>query len=75
MAETPRYHINVFWYPDEQCWIADVPDLRPCSAHGDTPQSALSELRVAIELWLETAKATDQPVPEPRYSPAIYAAR
>jgi predicted RNase H-like HicB family nuclease len=73
MPDLPRYHINVFWYPDDQCWIADVPDLRLCSAHGDTPEQAVAELRMAIGLWLETAKAADQPIPEPRYSPALYA--
>jgi predicted RNase H-like HicB family nuclease len=75
MAEAPRYHINVFWYPDDACWIADVPDLRPCSAHGDTPQQAVAEVCVAMDLWLETARAADLSVPEPRYSPALYAAR
>ncbi|MEQ1495634.1 MAG: type II toxin-antitoxin system HicB family antitoxin [Novosphingobium sp.] len=75
MPDFPRYHINVFWYPDDQCWIADVPDLRLCSAHGDTPEQAVAELRIAIGLWLETARAADQSIPEPRYSPALYAGR
>ena len=70
----PRYHINVFWYPDDQCWIADVPDLRPCSAHGETPEQAVAALDKAIEVWLETARSIGQPIPEPRYSPAICAA-
>lgn len=68
-----RYHINVFWYADDDCWIADVPDLRPCSAHGDSPAEALAEAEVAIELWIETALEEGLPIPEPRYRPAIYA--
>jgi predicted RNase H-like HicB family nuclease len=75
MASEPRYHINVFWYPDEQCWVADVPDLRPCSAHGDTPVKAVSAVCEAIVRWLETARAGDLPVPEPCYCPALFAAR
>ena len=75
MSTDHRYHINVFWYPDDQCWIADVPDLRLCSAHGNSPEQALAELRKAIDLWFETAEATGQPVPEPCYSPAICAGR
>ena len=75
MSWEPRYHINVFWHPDDRCWIADVPDLRPCSAPGDTPENAVAQLRQAFELWLEAARSTGQPIPEPRYSPAIYAAR
>ncbi len=70
-----HYHINVFWSADDDCWIADVPDLRPCSAHGETPSEALAEAEVAIELWLETARECKLAIPEPRYRPAIYAAR
>jgi predicted RNase H-like HicB family nuclease len=65
-----HYHINVFWFDEDSCWIADVPDLRYCSAHGDTPEEAVAEAQTAIELWLETAQETGIPIPEPRYKPA-----
>lgn len=68
-----RYHINVFWSAEDQCWIADVPDLRPCSAHGDSPSQAIAEAETAIALWLETAAEHKVAIPEPRYRPAIYA--
>jgi predicted RNase H-like HicB family nuclease len=74
MTPLPRYHINVFWYPDDRCWVADVPDLRPCSAHGATPEEAVAGIRNAIEGWLEAARAADLPIPRPCYNPAIYAA-
>jgi predicted RNase H-like HicB family nuclease len=51
-----------------------VPDLKSCSAFGDTPEEALAEARIAVEGWIETALANDMTVPEPRYRPAIYAA-
>ena len=70
----PRYHINLFWSDLDDCWIADAPDLRSCSAHGETREEAVAEICVAIELWLETAHASNLPIPEPRYRPAIYAA-
>ena len=72
MADELRYHINVFWHPDCKCWIADVPDLRPCSAQGNTPEQAMAELRRVIDLWVDAAKAASQPLPEPRYCPAIF---
>lgn len=68
-----RYHINVFWYSDDGCWIADVPDLKSCSAHGDSPEEAIAEAQIAIALWIETAHNRGIAVPEPRYRPAIYA--
>ena len=70
----PRYHINVFWHAPDGCWVADVPDLKPCSAFGDTPVQALAEAEVAIQGWIEAATDRGFPIPEPRYRPAIYAA-
>ena len=70
----PRYHINVFWSDRDESWIADVPDLKSCAAFGDTPEEAIAEARVAIEAWIETARESGLPIPEPRYRPAIYAA-
>jgi predicted RNase H-like HicB family nuclease len=66
------YHINVFWSDEDGCWVADVPDLRFCSAFGDTPKEAVREVRVATAAWLESA---GDPIPEPHYRLAIYAVR
>ncbi|TPG12133.1 type II toxin-antitoxin system HicB family antitoxin [Sphingomonas oligophenolica] len=71
----PRYHINLFWSQDDDCWIADVPDLRYCSTHGDTPDQALANVHDAVLGWLEAARSAGKPIPEPHYRPAIYAAR
>ncbi len=70
----PRYHINLFFSAEDKAYIADVPDLKYCSAHGKTPEKALREVLVAIEAWLETAKAHGKAIPKPRYRPAIYGA-
>lgn len=70
-----RYHINVFWYPDDDCWVADVPDLKSCSAHGDTPLEAVAEVEMAMQGWLEVARERGFPIPEARYLPAPCAVR
>ena len=70
MAE---YHINVFWSEEDRQWIADVPDLKGCSASGDSPEEAVREVRVAEQLWMEVARESQREIPEPRYRPAIYA--
>lgn len=68
-----RYHINVFYSGEDNCFIADIPDLKSCSAHGDTPEAAFKEILIAQELWLEPARATRRRAPEPKYRPAAYA--
>jgi predicted RNase H-like HicB family nuclease len=74
-VNAPHYNINVYWSDEDDCWIADVPDLRPCSAHGATPEEAITHVRDAIEGWLAVARDRGFPIPQPRYRPAIYAAR
>lgn len=70
----PRYHINLFYSSEDKAYIADVPDLKYCSAHGLTPEAALREVLVAIDAWIASARAHGRRVPKPRYRPAIYAA-
>lgn len=70
----PHHHINVFWSDEDGCWIADVPDLRYCSAHGETPAEAVAEAQEAIALWLEVAREEGIPIPERSYRAAARAA-
>lgn len=66
------YHINIFYSDEDEGYIADIPDLESCSAFGETPEFALKEVEIAKKIWLETAKASDKPIPAPRYRPIIY---
>lgn len=66
------YHINIFYSVEDEAYIADIPDLKYCSAHGETPEEALAEVLIAKQAWLEVAQSNGRPIPEPRYRPAIY---
>ncbi|MBW4659889.1 MAG: type II toxin-antitoxin system HicB family antitoxin [Drouetiella hepatica Uher 2000/2452] len=66
------YHINIFYSEADQGYIADIPDLKYCSAFGDTEEEALREVLQAKAVWLETAAVEHKPIPEPKYRPAIY---
>lgn len=68
-----HYHINVFWHEPDRCWIADVPDLEGCSAHGNDAQSAVAEAIVAIEEWIACASEFGDPIPVPRYQVPLLA--
>ena len=70
----PKYHIDVFWSDEDGVWIANMPDLRFCSAHGSTPNEALASVQEAMEGWLEVARDNGKPIPEPRYRPLPHAA-
>jgi len=66
------YHINIFYSEEDECYIADIPDFRFCSAFGDTPEEALKEILIAKKLWLEEAAASGKEIPKPKYRPIIY---
>ena len=66
------YHINIFYSEEGEGYIADIPDLKYCSAFGDTPEEALREVLIAKSVWLEAASAEGKPIPLPRYKPVIY---
>jgi len=68
------YHINIFYSAEDAGWIADIPDLRYCSAFGDSPVEALSEVLAAKAAWLEAARQESKPIPPPRYRPHVDAA-
>jgi predicted RNase H-like HicB family nuclease len=65
------YHINIFWSDDDGSYVADIPDLRFCSAFGQTPEEALAEVKIAKEAFLESLTEAGEPVPEPRYKPPL----
>ena len=68
------YHINIFYSEEDEGYIADIPDLRVCSAFGTTPEEALREVQLAKVAWLEAARIEGKPIPLPRYKPVIYQA-
>lgn len=63
------YALNVLWSDEDESYIATVPDLRGCSAFGSTPEEAVREVQVAKRLWIESARASGDPVPDPSYHP------
>lgn len=60
-----KYAVIISWSsdPGDQVFVADVPELPGCTAHGDTHEEALASAQEAIALWLDTCKEFEQPVP------------
>lgn len=56
-----RHEVIIYWSEEDQAFIAEVPELPGCAAHGPTPDTALAESQRAIDFWLETAREFDLP--------------
>jgi predicted RNase H-like HicB family nuclease len=61
-----RYEIIIYWSSDDQAFIAEVPELPGCIAHGQTTNEAFANCKEAMELWLDTAKEFGRTIPEPK---------
>lgn len=61
-----RYEIILYWSAEDAAFIAEVPELPGCMAHGDTQEEALANAKEAMRLWLDTAHEFGDPIPEPR---------
>jgi predicted RNase H-like HicB family nuclease len=63
MDEIKRYKIEVFYSDEDKCFIANVPDVKFCSAHGETPEEAVREVTVAFRAMLEVLKESGRSLP------------
>ena len=61
-----KYEIIIYWSDANGTFVAEVPELPGCAAHGDTQEAALAQISQAMDLWVETAREFGDPIPEPK---------
>ena len=61
-----RYEVILYWSNEDQAFIAEVPELPGCIAHGDSQEAALRQVNGAVDLWIDTAREFGDPVPQPK---------
>ncbi len=61
-----KYEIILYWINADEAFVAEVPELPGCAAHGDTQEDALQNANQAMALWIETAREFGDPIPEPK---------
>ncbi len=68
-----KYEIIIYWDNTDSIYIAEVPELPGCMAHGKTYNDALKNAQDAMQLWLDTAKEFGDPIPEPKGERLVFA--
>ena len=61
-----KYEIILYWSNEDKVFVAEVPELPGCMAHGKTPEKALENVNQAIGLWIDTAREFGDTIPEPK---------
>jgi predicted RNase H-like HicB family nuclease len=60
-----KYEVILYWSDEDQAFVAEVPELPGCMAHGHSQESALANSKEAIQRWIATAKEFGDPILEP----------
>lgn len=60
-----KYQIVLYWSSEDNCFIAEVPELAGCMADGETQEEALKNTETVITEWIETAKLLGREIPQP----------
>jgi len=61
-----RYEVIIFWSREDSVFVAEIPELSGCIAHGTTQDEALNEVNIVAEEWLTLAKEKGWQIPEPK---------
>ena len=61
-----KYEVIIYWSKVDEVFIAEMPELQGCMAHGDTPDEALKEVSIMAEEWLELAREEGWQILEPK---------
>ena len=68
-----KYEVIIYWSEEDRAFVAEVPELPGCAAHGPTQEAALASAQEAIRLWIDTAKEFGDTIPEPKGRRLIFA--
>jgi len=61
-----KYEIIIYWSEEDNCYIAEVPELPGCAADGKSYKDVLENVEKIIEEWIETAKSIGREIPKPK---------
>jgi predicted RNase H-like HicB family nuclease len=61
-----KYEIIIWWSKEDNCYLAEVPELPGCMADGETLSEVTEAVNESIRLWIEVNKERGIEIPEPK---------
>lgn len=61
-----KYEIIIWWSKEDNCFIADVPELPGCHADGESLSEVAKAVEEAMKLWIEVNQKRGIEIPEPK---------
>lgn len=66
LEEASHYSVEIHWSPEDDAYLASVPELDGVMTHGSTPAEAVVMANEAAALWLSVARHYGRSIPAPR---------
>jgi predicted RNase H-like HicB family nuclease/DNA-binding XRE family transcriptional regulator len=67
LAEARKYSILIQWSPEQDIYMALVPEIPGLKTHGKTQEEALEMGVEVIALWIDANRNHGEPIPRPDY--------
>jgi predicted RNase H-like HicB family nuclease len=61
----PKYSVVIQYDENDEIYVASVPELKGCIAHGKTQADAVREINIAMELMIACMLEEGAELPEP----------
>jgi len=65
MTNIPKYEIIIWWSKEDNCYLAEVPELAGCMADGKTLGEVTENVEQIIREWIECAIEDGEEIPTP----------
>jgi predicted RNase H-like HicB family nuclease len=61
-----KYEVIIYWSDIDNIFVAEMPELKGCMAHGLTYSEALKQVKMVAMEWIKLAKEKGWQIPEPK---------
>lgn len=61
-----KYEVIIWWSKEDNCYLAEVPELAGCMADGETLTEVASAIEEEIKLWIDVNRERGIEIPEPK---------
>jgi predicted RNase H-like HicB family nuclease len=61
-----KYEIIIYWSQEDDAFLAEIPELKGCIAHGTSYEEALKNVNQVASEWLKIAQEEGWSIPMPK---------
>ncbi|MEI7581067.1 type II toxin-antitoxin system HicB family antitoxin [Runella sp.] len=61
-----KYEIIIYWSQEDEAFLAEIPELKGCIAHGTSYEDALKNVNQVASEWLKIAQEEGWTIPVPK---------